>query len=208
MAVGPSTVEMTWTAIPIGPPTPPTRCLTGRLCWGLTGQPAIDAGGEGPSTPTIPGPRRLHQSTAAPRGWCSRTRQRFRRRGRHGLATVTGPAVIDNGQYGYSQYGHRWKSFSAATAYTGNEHSRRAGTGANPAIWQTPACRLALTTWRWPGRLPPRAPPTRPTRLRWHDPVGHGPRQPSWRRRWGDDRQRHGIRSLGLHDQQRHVRSS
>jgi ELWxxDGT repeat protein/autotransporter-associated beta strand protein len=50
---------------------------------------------------------------------------------------ATLPALVDNSQYGYSEIGSGWASFSDGTAYLGNERYIAPGTGANTATWQT-----------------------------------------------------------------------
>ena len=57
----------------------------------------------------------------------------------------TGPRVIDNGQFGYSETGSGWNSFTDPNAYNGNERYVAAGTGANTATWQ--ATGLAAGTY-------------------------------------------------------------
>jgi hypothetical protein len=54
------------------------------------------------------------------------------------VQAATLPAVVDNRQYGYSETGTGWTSFSDANAYLGNERYAAPGTGANTATWQTP----------------------------------------------------------------------
>jgi uncharacterized repeat protein (TIGR03803 family) len=48
---------------------------------------------------------------------------------------ATSPAVIDNSQYGYSETGAGWTSFSDPNAYYGNERYAAPGSGANTATW-------------------------------------------------------------------------
>jgi uncharacterized repeat protein (TIGR03803 family) len=47
------------------------------------------------------------------------------------------PAVVDNSQYGYSETGGGWTSFSDPSAYLGNERYAAPGVGNNTATWQT-----------------------------------------------------------------------
>ena len=52
------------------------------------------------------------------------------------VQAYTGPKVIDNGQFGYSETGTGWNSFPDPNAYNGNERYVAAGSGANTATWQ------------------------------------------------------------------------
>ena len=53
--------------------------------------------------------------------------------------------MIDNGQFGYSETGPGWNSFTDPNAYNDNERYAAAGTGANTATWQ--ATGLAAGTY-------------------------------------------------------------
>jgi uncharacterized repeat protein (TIGR03803 family) len=48
------------------------------------------------------------------------------------------PALVDNGQYGYSETGTGWTSFADPGAYGGAERYAAPGTGANTATWVVP----------------------------------------------------------------------
>jgi hypothetical protein len=53
------------------------------------------------------------------------------------VQVATLPAVVDNSQFGYSETGGGWTSFSDPNAYLGNERYAAPGVGNNTATWQT-----------------------------------------------------------------------
>jgi hypothetical protein len=60
------------------------------------------------------------------------------------VQTPTLPSLVDNSQYGYSDNGSGWMSFSDPSAELGNERYVAPGTGANTATWQAPGLSAGL----------------------------------------------------------------